>query len=66
MTPDTALGAMPSPGACAALGTLALTKDGSKKRVNGTGKLTKMAHTNASWEGPDRQSHRKFPAEHLN
>ena len=38
---------MPSLDARASLGTLALNKDGSSKRVKDTGELTKMADTNA-------------------
>lgn len=42
------------------LGTLALTKDGSQKRIKDTGELTKIADINVPWEGPDMRSHRKF------
>ena len=42
------------------LGTLALTKDGSQKRVKDTGELTKMADTNAPQKEPDTRSQRKF------
>ena len=58
---------MPTPDAPVSLGTLALTKDGSRrKKVKDTGKLAKMADVNTPWEGLDMRSHRKFQAEHLN
>ena len=38
---------MPSLEACVSLEILALTKDGSLKRVKDSGELTKMADTNA-------------------
>ena len=57
---------MPSPDTCASLGTLALTKDGSQKRVKDTGELTKMVDTNTPYEEPDMRSQRKFQVEHLN
>ena len=37
---------MTIPDACVLLGTLALTKDGSQKRVKDTGELAKMMNTN--------------------
>ena len=51
---------MPILDASAWLETLALATDGSKKRVKDTGELTKMVDTNAPYEEPDIQPHRKF------
>ena len=48
------------PDACASLGTLALTKDGSQKRIKDTGELTKIVDTNAPHEELDVWPSRKF------
>ena len=53
------VGADAHPDACAWLGALAPTKDGSGRRVKDTGGLTKMAGTNAPQEEQDVQPHRK-------
>lgn len=46
---------------CESLETLALTKDGSQKKVKGTGN----GKNGISQEWPDTESHRKLWAEHL-
>ena len=51
---------MPTLDVCASLGTFALTKDGSQKKVKDTEELAKMVDTNTSKEGTDMRSHRKF------
>lgn len=53
-------GQMPSADACVSLRSLALTNNGSQKRVKDSRELTNMVDTNAPWEELDVMLHSKY------